>query len=266
MSSSRDVAPFTEVAKYVKENLFGELEGQADKLLGDSPHSSKIKFSSMFISGVPVSDATSFAGEQGGIFGRFLKPRREAVVTMLAGIGMNPDIVFIVTQARRCHRAGALGTTDDDTRGGIPASFDGRIIYHRFYHKIPGMATIHVRNDDMTAAHEFGHAFSSYSNGFVTDLYRDSDEYCHGTIVFNRKVGRPIPDIFAEYNGTIYRSDKTRNSLGYRDFKTYNSELVDPRRPALMDEYRETVTPLSSRHDKMTKAYVLDRIAAKVSR
>jgi hypothetical protein len=131
MCASSDVARFTEVARYIKENLFGEMRGQAEKLLADSPHSSKIKFSSMYISGVPVSDATSFAGEQGGVFERFLKPRREAVVTMLAGIGMNPDIVFIVTKSPTCL-------------------------------------------------------------GFVTDLYRDSDENCHGTIVFNRKVGRPI--------------------------------------------------------------------------
>jgi hypothetical protein len=118
----------------------------------------------------------------------------------------------------------------------------------------------------MTPAHEFSHAFSSYSNGFVTDLYRDSDLFCHGTIVLNRKDGRPIPDDFAEYHGVTYLSDKTRNGLGYGDMTSYHSELVDPNQPALMDDYRSAVPSMTALHDKMTKAYIMDRIAAKVSR
>ena len=112
----------------------------------------------------------------------------------------------------------------------------------------------------MDAAHEFGHAFSSYTNGFLTDLYQDGDAQ------FNRKVGRPIPDLFAEYNGVNYLSDKQRNSLGYDPNcpTTYHPELADPAFPALMDNYHEGV--MSSRHDKLTKAYILDKVAAKVSR
>jgi hypothetical protein len=79
-------------------------------------------------------------------------------------------------------------------------------------------------------------------------------------------VGRPIPDSFAEYHGVIYLSDKQRNSLGYDPDcpTTYHPELADPTHPALMDNYHEG--GMLSLHDKITKAYVMDRIAAKVSR
>src|SRR6266550_9433446 len=40
---------FTKTAEYIKKNLFGELPGQAEKLLADSPHRQKIKFWSMYI-------------------------------------------------------------------------------------------------------------------------------------------------------------------------------------------------------------------------
>jgi hypothetical protein len=256
---------FKATAEYIKKNLFGELPRQAEKLLADSPHCDKIRFWSMYLWGLPSNAATSFVGEF-GLTNGFLKPRRAAVVDMRASIGMNPDVVFIVSRIseKEYQRASALGTTDDDQRGGIATTFDGRTIVHRFYHKIPGMVAIHSNSRDMTAAHEFSHAFSSYSNGFITDLYRDNDLYCHGTVLLNRKLGRPIPREFARYNGKTYLSDKHRNGLGYGDFKSYNSELTDRTAPALMDDYWGN--PLKARHDKMTKQFVMDRIAAKASR
>ena len=251
---------FTKTAEYIKKNLFGELPGQAEKLLADSPHRQKIKFWSMYISGMAPGASTSLVAEDDVPSSNYVLPRRDTVVAMLASIGMNPDIVFLVTKSPQYYLAHAWGTTDDDSRGGIATTYGGVTINHRFYHTIPGTVALNVVNDQMTAAHEFGHAFSSYTNGFVTDLYRDGDAK------FNRKVGRPIPNTFAEYGGTSYLSDKQRNSLGYNPDcpATYHPELADPAQPALMDNYHEGV--MLSRHDKITKAYVLDRVAAKVSR
>jgi hypothetical protein len=251
---------FTKTAEYIKMNLFGELPGQAEKLLADSPHSAKIKFWSMYVSGLAPSASTSLVAEDNIPFSRFVLPRRDTVVGMLASIGMNPDIVYLVTKSPLYDLAHSWGTTDDDSRGGIASTYDGAPITHRFYHKIPGMVALNVVNDQMAAAHEFGHAFSSYTNGFATDLYLDGDPK------FNRKVGRPIPDFFAEYHGINYPCDKQRNSLGYDPDcpTTYHPELADPAQPALMDNYHEG--GMLSRHDKITKAYVLDRVAAKVSR
>src|SRR5262245_4830278 len=271
MNTRADRALFNKAAEYINMNLFGELN-QAEKLLADSPHSSKIKLWSMYIDGLQPNNATSLVGE----FGRtsldmFLRPRQDAVVATLANIGMNPDVVFLVSKAEGL-RASALAATDDDHGNGIRATFDGREIVHCYYHKSPGMVAIPTElatepdQADMTPAHEFGHAFSSYSNGFVADLYRDDDDYSHATLVLNRKAGRPIPSDFAEYNGVTYLSDPTRNALCYDEFtaRTYHSELVNRTRPALMVEYWER--PMRSLHDKLTKAYIMDRIAAKVSR
>jgi hypothetical protein len=252
---------FTEAAEYIKKNLFGELPGQKEKLLAASPHRDKIKFWSMYVSGIePNNGAASLVGEDSALFSNYVIPRRDAVVVMMTHLGINPDIVFLVTKSMTHNLAHAWGTTDDDLRGGISTTYDSTVMIHRFYHKIPGTVAIHVNNSKMTAAHEFGHAFSSYTNGFITDLYHD------GPPQFNRKVGRPIPDFFAEYNNTNYLSDKQRNSLGYGSEcpATYHPELADPKQPALMDNYHEGV--MSSQHDKITKAYILDRIAAKVSR
>ena len=133
---------------------------------------------------------------------------------MLAKIGMNPDVVFLISKVSDTFVSSALGATDDDTRGGVPATFDGRPIAHRLYHKTPGMVAMHGDDNlDMTAAHEFSHAFSSYTNGYITDLYRDGDQFSHPTFVINRKQAGPFRISLAEYNGIAYRSDKTRNSL-----------------------------------------------------
>jgi hypothetical protein len=251
---------FTKTAEYIKKNIFGEMPGQAEKLLADSPHSPKIKFWSMYVSDVAPNGDTSLVGEDSHPLSRYVLPRQDAVVAMLAGVGMNPDIVFLVTKSSTHNLAHARGTTDDDSRGGIATTYDGAPITHRFYHKIPGMVALHTDNNKMTAAHEFGHAFSSYTNGFITDLYRDGEPQ------FNRKVGRPIPDSFAEYHGINYLTDKQRNSLGYDPEcpTSYHPELADPTQPALMDYYHKG--GMLSRHDRITKAYIMDRIVAKVSR
>jgi hypothetical protein len=114
----------------------------------------------------------------------------------------------------------------------------------------------------MTPAHEFGHAFSSYTNGYVADLYVD------GNTQFNRKVGRPVPIQFATYNGQAYNSDHVRDGLGYpAAWRSYHPELVDPSRPAIMDDYWQAIGgPLMAQHDRMTRIYIMDRVHAKATR
>src|SRR5262245_44227129 len=50
---------FSKTAEYIKKNLFGELPGQAEKLLADSPHRQKIKFWSIYVWGLAANDASS---------------------------------------------------------------------------------------------------------------------------------------------------------------------------------------------------------------
>ena len=118
----------------------------------------------------------------------------------------------------------------------------------------------------MTAAHEFGHSFSSYTNGHIADLYHD--RHLQG-FQFNRKDGRPIPNDFAVYQGTTYLSDQTRGWAdgGYpATWTSYHPEPTNAAQPALMDQYHAATRPKKCLHDKITKAYILDRIVAKVSR
>jgi hypothetical protein len=262
---------FTETAEYIKKNLFGELPGQAEQLLADSPYRDKIKFWSMYISGVTPNGASSLVADDKELFSPYVLPRRDAVVAMMTSLHMNPDVVFMVTQSKNRYLSHSWGTTDDDSRPGVATTYDGSPLIHRYYHETPGTVAFHVNNAvnrNMTAAHEFGHAFSSYTNGFIADLYHDSDgPHAPPSAHFNRKVGRPIPNSFAGYDGTTYRSDKNRKALGGYGSDcpaTYHPELVDPNNPALMDKFQEG--GMSSRHDKITKAYVMDRVSAKVSR
>jgi hypothetical protein len=272
--SKADRARFANAAEYIKKNLFGELKGQREKLLADSPHSSKIKFWSMYVWDLPVNSASSLVGEFDLSLSEAIKPRQDAVVSMLAHVSLNPDIVYIVTKSTY-YRATAIPTTDDDTRGGIAATHDGKKITHCYYNKIPGMVAINVVNDTMTPAHEFGHAFSSFTNGHIVDLYVDNDigVQAHrkpripGNFALNKKFGRPIPKRFAKYQGKNRNSDKTRNSLGYEaGWASYHPELADQDQPAVMDDYHNTTEPMSCLHDKLTKAYIMDKIVAKVSR
>jgi hypothetical protein len=264
--STADRALFQNTAQYVKESLFGE-GGRDEKLLADSPHAEKIRIWSMYVWGLPINGTNSFAGESIISGSGYLLPRRDAVKAMLAYLGLNPDIVFLVSNSSSVKYAHSLATTDDDTRGGIAATYDGQTIYHQYYHIYPGMSAINTSSTSnaMTAAHEFGHSFSSYTNGHIADLYHDRSL---PDFQFNRKDGRPIPNDFAVYQGTTYLSDQTRGALGGypAGWNSYHPQPTNAAQPALMDNYINASLSKKCRHDKITKAYILDRIAAKVSR
>jgi hypothetical protein len=259
-------AAFTQQAGYIVDNLLGRLAGQAEQLLADSPHAANIRIWSTFVSGALADQSTCLVLEDPTKGSTIIEPRRDEVVQMLRRLELNPDIVFIITQSTTHDRASAYGTTDDDARGGRAFQYDGAPFFHRWFHEIPGMAAIHMTSSAMTAAHEFGHAFSSYTNGFIDDLYVDGT-----STAFNRKYRAPpapVPQDFATYDGTVYDSDLVRDGLGYpANWSSYHAELADPANPALMDNFwMASGGNVSSRHDKLTKQFVLDRIDAKATR
>ena len=260
-AGSADRSRFINSARYVVDNLFGNTPGQAEKLLSDSPHANKIKVASIYVRGLPPNNASALVGEEDFTSTGLLVPRRDAVPALLRTLLVNPDIVFIISNSPTNTRAAAYSTDDNDARPGDPFTYDGQRRFHRYFHTVPGMAALHTTSDALTAAHEFGHAFSSYTNGLITDLYVDGDT------AFNRKTGRPIPNVFATYKGVAYASDKERDGLGYPpEWVSYHPALVDPAQPALMDNYFFSDGFVSSKHDRITKRYILDRIEAKVFR
>jgi hypothetical protein len=267
--ASRD--KFANVARYISANLFWKVPQQKKRLLSDSPHAGKIKMWSIYVYDFNIDEESCLVVEDDSERNsKLVKANRDAVPRMLKHLGVDPDVVFILTRSQTHNRASAWPATDDDRRSGITFDYDGRPMVHRHFHLIPGMAAVHVTVKSMTPAHEFGHAFSSYTNGFITDLYDDRHSQA-----FNKKyrnsANDPIPPEFAKYNKQPFASDLNRDSIAYEaGWKSYHPGLTDTHVPALMDNYFMTRLEhggeMSSVHDVLTKRYILDRINAKVTR
>jgi hypothetical protein len=207
---ANDRNAFTACAEYLYLSIFGRLLNQADQMLGRSPHASKVRFESVFVRGLVANGTTALVEQEDATGTNIAMPRRAAVSALLAWLGLDPDVVFIVTNSPTHQRASAFPATDDTTGGTSASQYDGRPFLHYHRHQVPGMAAIHATGStSLTGAHEFGHAFSSLPGAFIADLYVD------GGPAFNRKEGRPIPSAFASYAGTAYASDPARPGNGY---------------------------------------------------
>jgi hypothetical protein len=256
---------FDECADYVNRCLFGEMEGQRERFLADPSLRGKIAVLSLFVGSLrPDRDNSLISGDEG-----LLIARRDFFVQFLSRYGLNADVAFAVTGSDDHMGASAWATDDDDSKPGIEFTLDGRRYSHRYHYKVPGTVAMHVENRSLTAAHEFGHAASSYSNGYLSDIYVDlHSEDAHKPVI-NKRWGRPIPNRFCTYDGATYLSDKERDGLGYgRRWRSYHCELIDAELPAIMDEYPSADDGRSEecRHDRVTRQFLLDRIRAKCAR
>ena len=260
-----DQAAFDASANYINTALFGGLPRQKEKLLGDpSLMGEDIRIVSIFAAGLPATDVNSLVAQDGA--GEILVARRANFVPFLATHGLYVDVAYAVSKSETHTRASAWYTTDDDTRAGIPFTLDGMAFTHRYWPEIPGTVALHTTSDSLTAVHEFGHAFSSYTNGALTDLYVDSPP------ALNNQFGRPIPPAptpFRVYNNMSIAIDRVRDGLGYpEEWLSYHGELNAPAFPAIMDNYwlAASGVPEDCEHDKITREFLLDRIRAKMSR
>jgi hypothetical protein len=191
-----------------------------------------------------------------------LVARRNEITAFIASKGILADIVYAITVGDEFHdRASAWFTTDDPRGGGIPFKLDGATFTHCYEPAIPGTIAMHVSENGPTAAHEFCHAISSYSNGSIMDLYVDS------LPGINNKRGRPIPGVFGSMDTITYNSDPSRDHIGYdAGWQSYHSDLTDLTRPALMDNYWRAADPIACQNDKLTRKFIIDRLRAKMSR
>lgn len=254
-------ADFDRSVAYVVDALFGSLTGQAELFLGDPTLAPSVRVVSVFIAGLPETDANSLVGQDG--VSNLLVARRTAFVPFLARFGIVADVAYAISRSDTHSRASAWFTSDDDARGGVPFTLDGAALVHRFFSLVPGTIAQHSTSTSLTALHEFGHALSSYSNGSVVDLYVDS-----GPGV-NNKRARPIPGQFAVYNGIALAADPSRDGLGYgAGWQSYHCELNAPAFPAVMDNYwaAHDNVPEHCQHDHITRMFLLDRVRAKLVR
>ncbi len=157
--SAADRAALKKTAGYIFQNLFGLLPGQVDKVLGLSPHASEIRVVSMCIPTTAVGDSTALVAEDVLEDTFLLVVRREQAHAFVRAHGLDPDILFVVSQSPTHTRASAFGTTDDDARPGIAFTYDGWNLSHRAFHLVPGMSAVHTTVGGMTPVHEFGHRF-----------------------------------------------------------------------------------------------------------
>lgn len=251
---------FDTAAVRIVDTLFGRLPGQRENIFADPVMAAAVRIVSIFDSSLPVEDKNSLAAED-DLSEEFLVARRTVAQPFLTRHGFTADVSYAVSDSPSHKRASAWYTTDDDTAPGVSFRLDAATLTHRFRCLIPGTIALHVQMKVLTPLHEFQHAISSYSNGKIVDLYADSG------VAVNNKRRRPIPAIFGRYNSTSFQSDLTRDSLGYESgWTSFHCELHAPNLPAVMDDYEQGSTPVMCENDRITRAFVVDRIRAKMSR
>jgi hypothetical protein len=246
--------------------LFGDIPGQAEKFM--APFRGQIRIVSIFDPNVEILEKNALVGEKSG---SQLFPIWQHIPDFLKGYQVNgkpivADVAIAVTSSPQFQLSGSWPALDDQQGGGIPFSLDTDRFMHAYRSQVPGTTALHSQSSPTTALHEFSHAASSWNNGYVFDLYNDYGAG-NNVIILNKRWARPIPGNFGSYDGVMYKSDLMRGPLAYDpNWRSFHCELADPHMPALMDEYKEGHPPEACRHDKITAAFLTDRIKAIMSR
>src|SRR5436190_4266312 len=261
--SNEDV--FDERASFLLEAIFGRLPGQGETMLGTMAQDFRVI--SVFDAGRPRSDENALISHDNT---NIVVPRQDKFAPFLetievTGMGrLKADVVFAITGSATHDRSSAWFTLDDEGVAGRSFTIDGRTMVHRPENIMPGTVALHTSASSIVGLHEFGHAASSWKNGMVTDLYVD------GGSGINKRRGRPVPSLFAVYDGTRYAASANRGgTLTYPDdWTSYHCELVDTAYPAVMDDFWKAAGGKYERcrHDKLTRQFLLDRIRTIMSR
>jgi len=259
-----DRAGYHAVVAYCLRNILTEAE---DVLRADGTDG-RLRIVSVFDPTLGAEEGNSLAHE---LAPNLMETRRAGLVSFLARFGEVADMVFVVHGSTTHNRATAWFTTDDNRPDDPTFTYDGQTRRHGRFPRIPGSCTIptSVNTTGMTALHEFGHAASDFTNGMITDLYHDVT----GGVPVNKKVrtqaGGPVPGTFATYDGTVFAADPDRDGIGPYPptWSSYHPELTDATRPNLMDDYWQSPdTPRNCRLDRLTYAWLRDRLRAKLDR
>jgi len=253
-------AGFDASAAYIEQVLFGLLPSERESIFSDPLIGPRVRVASLFATGLSPVNSSSLVGQDS--VSDLLIARRTQFVPFLAQFGYAADVAYAVTASPTHTRASAWFTSDDDTRPGVSFMLDGASLAHRFFNVIPGTIAIHATAQSITPLHEFQHAISSYTNGSIVDLYVDSNP------ALNCKAGRPIPPVFATYDGMSLATDPARDGLGYpANWSSYHCGLFNPALPAIMDNYWLAPTaPEQCENDLITRQFINDRLRAKVGR
>jgi hypothetical protein len=252
------------IVTHCLQNLFLSVED----LLREANRDARMRLVSIFDSSRPANAANSLAHE---LAGGVMETRRDVLAAFLARYGVVADVVFVIHGSSTHTTASSWFTTDDSTRATTNYTYDGVRQTHGHFPRIPGSVALPMFLDTtgLIVIHEFGHAASDFNSGKVTDLYVDSGS---GTgFLINKKfrgsTGSLVPTSFADLDTTNFASDPTRGSLTYpSDWRSFHPELVDTRRPNLMDNFWFADDPVHCRFDRLTSKWLRDRLDTKLSR
>ena len=90
-----------------------------------------IRVVSVFDTALSPADQNSLVANDG--VSNLLVARRSVFSAFLARYGLFVDIAFALSESLTHTRATSWYTTDDDTRGGMPFTLDGSVLYHRYF-------------------------------------------------------------------------------------------------------------------------------------
>ncbi len=256
--------PFHAGVRFCLENL---LEAAEDVVRQFDPD---VRFVAVFDAAAP-EDASALL-EEHPAEPTILWPRREVIQAFVAARGLAADVVFVLHGSPTYDRAAGVAATDDGA-GGIAFTYDGGPGLHGFACRLPGTVALPVgAARGPIALHEFCHAAADTVNGVVVDLYVDTDLPAFPAArrvnkKWRRQPADPVPPDFAEYEGTRYAADPRRDGLAYPSgWTSYHPEPLDGAQPNLMDVYGRAEDPMRCRLDRLTRAWLGDRLRAKLSR
>lgn len=249
-----------ESATYICDALFGRLPGQQETWMSDPEIEPEVRVVSIYDPAPPSPETALIALLAKSAA---MEPRRAVIGAYVRARDVAADVVFVVSKNPTHWRASSYAADDDIDRKGPKFTLDGESHTHCYWTTIPGTVAIHTGADSLTALHEFYHAMGSFHNGQIGDLYIDGE----ARVNCKRVLEPPFPPVFGEYAGTHYASDLRRETLGYpTGWKSYQCEKHDPVRTSLMDKYRSDPDPNTAQADKITRAFVQDRLRAKLNR
>ena len=206
----------------------------------------------------------------------FLEPRLDKLVPYLDQQSVSADVVFLLSGEDGAHAVGR--PTNDDLAQTTGLEYDGVRRPQGHGTAVPGCVVLPLNiieeEFDPTVLHEFCHAAASADQGRVIDLYNDEEDGS-GELFINkrwRKKGAAgdipaIPGGFVTALGTDFRSDKKRNGVGYdTTWTSYHPETKEKKRLSLMDDYTFPGNGTKCRLDKLTSAWLTERLRAKLNR
>jgi hypothetical protein len=255
-----DRAGYHAAVSYTLDNI---LQSSED-LLATGALESRFRFSTRFDESLPAINANALVQEDAP---NLMETRRSLLNAFMGGEYVT-DLVFLLHGSTTHTRSTAWFTTDDPALPGVSYTHDGVARRHGRFAQVPGSVALTIGAGGLTALHEFGHAASDFANGMVDDLYVDSVRPGYEVNKKGRALAtNPIPSVFGVYEGTSFASDPTRDGIGYpATWISYHPQLTDPARPNAMDNYWLADDVRRCRFDRLTRAWFLDRLAAKVSR